>query len=95
MQQDHPRMNITSRGDITVVELTDRKILDEVNISHIGERLQGLIARQAEPSSCWTFPASAHVQQRAGMLITLHKRIREKKGQLRCAASRRRSTRCS
>jgi anti-sigma B factor antagonist len=84
MQQDHPRMNVTSQGDITVVELADRKILDEVNISHIGERLQGLVARQAAPKLVLDFSSVGHMSSSAlGMLITLHKRIREKKGQLR------------
>ena len=44
MQQDRPQLKVTSQGDVTIVELTDRKILDEVNISQIGERLQGLVA---------------------------------------------------
>jgi anti-sigma B factor antagonist len=84
MQQDHPRLKITTHGDVTVVELADRKILDEVNISHIGERLQGLVAKAANPKFVLDFSNVAHMSSSAlGMLITLHKRVREKKGQLR------------
>ena len=84
MQQDHPRMNISSEGGVTVVELTDRKILDEVNISRISERLQGLVAKAESPKFVLDFSNVVHMSSSAlGMLITLHKRVREKKGQLR------------
>ena len=84
MRQDHPRLKITTQGDVTVVELADRKILDEVNISHIGERLHGLVAKAASPKFVLDFSNVAHMSSSAlGMLITMHKRIREKKGQLR------------
>jgi anti-sigma B factor antagonist len=84
MQQDHPRLKITTQGDVTVVELADRKILDEVNISHIGERLQGLVAKAENPKFVLDFSNVGHMSSSAlGMLITLHKRVREKKGQLR------------
>lgn len=84
MQQDHPRMNISSEGGVTVVELTDRKILDEVNISRISERLQGLVAKAENPKFVLDFSNVVHMSSSAlGMLITLHKRVREKKGLLR------------
>ena len=84
MEQDHPRLKITTHADVTVVELADRKILDEVNISHIGERLQGLVAKAASPKFVLDFSNVVHMSSSAlGMLITLHKRVREKKGQLR------------
>ena len=84
MQQDHPRLKVTSQGDVTVVELTDRKILDEVNISRISERLQGLVAKAENPKFVLDFSNVVHMSSSAlGMLITLHKRVREKKGQLR------------
>ena len=84
MQQDHPRLKIVNQGDVTVVELVDRKILDELNISHIGERLQGLVAKAASPKFVLDFSNVVHMSSSAlGMLITLHKRVREKKGQLR------------
>lgn len=84
MQQEIPRLAISVQGDVTVVELTDRKILDEITISQIGERLQGLVARHDKPKLVLNFTSVAHMSSAAlGMLITLHKRIRERHGELR------------
>jgi len=84
MQEDHPRLKVTSEGGVTIVELADRKILDEVNISRISERLQGLVAKAEPPKFVLDFSNVMHMSSSAlGMLITLHKRVREKKGQLR------------
>ncbi|MCD6303808.1 MAG: STAS domain-containing protein [Planctomycetes bacterium] len=84
MDQELPRLNVTQEGPVTVVEFTDRKILDEISISRIGERLQGLVAKTDEPRLVLDFSTVGHMSSSAlGMLITLHKHIREKKGQLR------------
>lgn len=84
MQQELPRLNISSQGDVTIVELTDRKILDEISISQIGQRLQGLVAKADSPKFVLDFTSVGHMSSSAlGMLITLHKRIRERDGQLR------------
>ena len=84
MQEENPRLCVTVSGDVTVVELTDRKILDEVNISQIGRELNGLVTRSDDPKVILDFTNVVHMSSSAlGMLITLHKRIREKKGQLR------------
>jgi anti-sigma B factor antagonist len=84
MQQELPRLNVTAEGDVTIVELTDRKILDELSISQIGERLQGMVAKVENPKFILDFSNVGHMSSSAlGMLITIHKRIREKKGQLR------------
>jgi len=84
MQQEIPRLNVTAAGEVTLVELTDRKILDEVSISQIGERLQGLVTKKTRPKLVLDFSNVGHMSSSAlGMLITLHKRIRERDGQLR------------
>jgi anti-sigma B factor antagonist len=84
MQQELPRLSVSAEGDVTIVELTDRKILDEISISQIGERLQGLVAKCTNPKFILDFSSVGHMSSSAlGMLITLHKRIREKNGQLR------------
>ena len=84
MEQDIPRLKVTDQGNVTVVEFTDRKILDEVSISQIGERLQGIVAKQDTPRLLLDFSNVGHMSSSAlGMLIRLNKHVREKKGQLK------------
>ena len=84
MQDKNPRVNVTAEGDVTMVHLTDRKILDEINIAQIGQQLNAIVARSDTPKMVIDFSNVAHMTSSAlGMLITLHKRIREKKGELR------------
>ena len=84
MQQETPRLKITTEGNVTVVEITDRKIIDEVNISQIGEQLNALVVDGQSPRILLDFAGVSHMSSSAlGMLITLHKRVREKGGQLR------------
>lgn len=84
MREQNPRLSVSSEGDVTVVELADRKILDEVNIMQIGERLSALVTASEAPKMVLDFTNVAHMSSSAlGVLITLHKRIREKNGQLR------------
>jgi anti-sigma B factor antagonist len=84
MRQEPPGLNVSSQGDVTIVELTDRKILDEISIAQIGERLQGLVAQADAPKFILDFSSVGHMSSSAlGMLITVHKRIREKRGELR------------
>jgi len=84
MGTDESRLNVTPQGDATVVELTDSKILDEVTISQIGEQLNDLAQQSDRPKIVLDFAQVSHMSSSAlGMLITLHKRVREKNGQLR------------
>jgi anti-sigma B factor antagonist len=79
-----PRLRVATEGGATVVELTDRRILDEVSIGEIGEQITSMIARSADPKFVLDFSSVAHMSSSAlGMLITLHKRLREKGGELR------------
>lgn len=79
-----PRLRISATGGVTVVELMDRRILDELSIGEIGEKLTTMVAQAADPKFVLDFASVAHMSSSAlGMLITLHKRIREKGGELR------------
>jgi anti-sigma B factor antagonist len=83
MQERSARVNVTVEGDVTVAELTDKKILDEVNITEIGDQLNALVASGQKAKLLLDFSAVSHMSSSAlGMLITVHKRIREKGGQL-------------
>lgn len=84
MQEKNSRLKVTTMGTATAVELTDRKILDEVNISQIGAQLNALASQGTSPKLIVDFTNVAHMSSSAlGMLITLHKRVRENDGELR------------
>ena len=78
------RMVVEQAGDVIVIELKDRKILEEMSIMQIGEQLNTMVANADMPKMVIDFTHVAHMSSSAlGILITLHKRIREKRGQLR------------
>ncbi len=71
-------------GDVTVVAFTESKILDEANITQIGERVNALIDQHAKPRLLLDFANVDHLSSAAlGMLINANNRIREKNGELR------------
>ena len=84
MNEPSARLKVTQEADVMIVEFTDRKILDEVTISQVGDQLLELVASNDPPKLVLDFAGVAHMSSSAlGTLITLHKRIQEKKGQLR------------
>lgn len=84
MREQDSRLRLSVNGEATIIELTDRKILDGVNILQIGEQLNALAAQAKSPRFIVDFTNVAHLSSSAlGVLITLSKRIREKNGQLR------------
>jgi len=84
MDDQSLRLKVTSDGDVAVVELVDKKVLDEKTISEIAEQVYALAAEAATPRLVLDFVNVAHMSSSAlGMLITLNKRVREKSGHLR------------
>jgi anti-sigma B factor antagonist len=82
-------LKVSTEGAVTVVELTDKKLLEEESISRIGEQLNALVSGAECPTMVVDFSSVGHMSSSAlGMLITLHKRIREKNGQLRLCGVR-------
>lgn len=83
-REKNSRLTISTEGDVTLVELAERRILDEVSISEIGDSLNALVVQSPKPRLVLDFSKVAHMSSSAlGMLITLHKRTREKGGELR------------
>src|SRR5690606_23859648 len=75
------QLSVTEHGDIRVVEFTDKKILDEGNITEIGSRINELIDQQSRPRLLLDFGHVEHLSSAAlGMLINANNRIREKNG---------------
>jgi anti-sigma B factor antagonist len=84
MREQDPRLRLSVNGNVTIIELLDRKILDGVNILQIGEQLAALVTQAGEPKFVLDFSNVGHLSSSAlGILITLAKRVREKAGQLR------------
>ena len=87
MPDDNARLSVSTEGDVKVARFADRKILDEVSIMHLGESLTELIVDATPPRLVLDFTNVGHMSSSAlGMLITLHKRIRERDGELRLCA---------
>ena len=84
MADDKARLSVSVEGDVKVVQLTDRKILDEVSIMRIGESLEELAAQSSPPKLVLDFTNVGHMSSSAlGMLITLQKHICQRGGGLR------------
>ena len=86
-EENTARLKVTEEDGITIVELQDRKILDEINIMQIGEQLSQLVASADVPKIVLDFANVEHMSSSAlGVLITMHKRVREKSGKLALCA---------
>ncbi len=86
MPQESSRLKVSVRDGVTIVGFADKKILDEISISEIGQQLSALAAGAGQPRLVLDFDGVSHMSSSAlGMLITIHKRIREKSGELRLA----------
>ena len=80
------RLNVTDHKDVKVVDFVESKILDEANISEIGQQLTGLVESKDRPKILIDFRNVDHLSSAAlGMLININNRVRQKNGQLRLA----------
>ncbi len=83
MKNQIPRLEVVTEGGVTVVELTDRKILDEVIIAQIGETLSEIVAEADGIRLVLDFVGVIHMSSSAlSMLITLNKRTQQSGGRL-------------
>ncbi|NLX14422.1 MAG: STAS domain-containing protein [Phycisphaerales bacterium] len=83
MPEVQVNLNITNQGNIRVVKLEDRKIIEELMINQIGERLGDLTDAEDKPRILLDFNQVEHLSSAAlGMLITLNKKVNEREGQL-------------
>jgi anti-sigma B factor antagonist len=78
------RLNVRVQNGVTRIEFIDRNILDEGNITQIGEELTKLIDGSTRPKMLISFKGVEHLSSAAlGTLITVNNRIRSREGQLR------------
>jgi anti-sigma B factor antagonist len=86
MAEAIPSVSVTSQRDIRIVEFTNNRILDEANISEIGQTLTALAEENDPPRLLLDFSNVDHLSSAAlGMLINLNNLIKQKNGQLRLA----------
>lgn len=76
-------VDIMNEDGVSIAILQNQRILDELHISQIGSSLADIIAQQSPPKLVLDFEKVTNMSSSAlGMLITVHKRIREADGQL-------------
>ncbi len=79
-----PPVSVVTQKDIRIVEFTHNKILDEANITEIGQTLGYLIDENTYPKVLLDFANVDHLSSAAlGMLINLNNKVKNKNGQLR------------
>lgn len=72
------------QGGVKMVEFLERKILDELTITHIGEQLAAIVKVTPGIKLLLNFRNVEHLSSAAlGMLITQEKEIKEQRGQLK------------
>jgi anti-sigma B factor antagonist len=77
---------VSQEKDIQLVEFVNSKILDEANITEIGQTLGELINEAPNPKLLLDFQSVDHLSSAAlGMLININNRVKERNGQLRLA----------
>ncbi len=86
MTESTQQVALSQHKDIQIVEFTNNKILDEANISDIGQTLTSLIEDHEQPKLLLDFATVDHLSSAAlGMLINCNNRIKQRNGQLRLA----------
>lgn len=83
MPEDLSHLTVTRTGDVHAIEFADRKILEELAISEIGDELNLVIGDQTGIQLLLCFRNVEHLSSAAlGMLIKLKNRIDELQGKL-------------
>lgn len=84
MADQATRLKVSDFGGVSVIEFSDRKILDELCIHEIQEELAGLVDNKSAGNLLLCFKNVEHLSSAAlGMLITLKKKVEEKQGKLK------------
>ena len=77
------RLEVEDIGDVTVVNFTDKKILDEQNIQIIGEQLFNLVDELSRRKLLLNFSNVEYLSSSAlGKFITLNKKVQTAAGKL-------------
>jgi len=89
MEGTKKRITTETSGDVTIVNFTDRKILDDNNIQEIGEELFDLVDKHYKIKLLLDFDNVEYLSSAAlGKLITLNKKVAEEDGDLKLCGIR-------
>jgi len=84
MEEEKSVMKVSDRDGTKVAVLESSKMLDELDISEIGAKLTEVIQGGGDKGLVIDFRNVSNMSSSAlGMLITIHKRMREISGELR------------
>lgn len=84
MTENRSHLKVRKANGVSVVEFADRKILEEISITEIGEELGKLVGGSPGIRLLLSFKNVEHLSSAAlGMLINLNKTVSEKSGHLR------------
>lgn len=84
MTDDANHFTVTKPNGVILVEFADRKIIEELSISEIGDELSNLVDGQSGVKILLSFKNVGHLSSAAlGMLITLNKKVTGQNGRLR------------
>jgi anti-anti-sigma factor len=78
------RIDVTQKGEVTVVRFVDRKILDEANIQELGVEMFKLVEQEQRKNLLLNFFNVEFLSSAAlGKLITLDKKVKANGGRLK------------
>ena len=84
MEEERNAVKILDENGVIVAVPQTSRILDEINISQVGRALTEAIASTTYPKIVLDFEKVTNMSSSAlGMLITVHKRVREANGEMR------------
>ncbi len=83
MSEEQPKLKVRQQGQVQVVEFEDRKILEELVISQINEKLSELVEADPQPRLLLDFKNVEHMSSAAlSVLIDISNKIKQRKGKL-------------
>ena len=86
MATKNSRLTVQQEGDVIKVGFVDRNILEESSIQQIGDEIAQIIDANTAPKLLLNFSNVEHLSSATlGQLITINKKVKEKRGQLRLA----------
>ena len=84
MTEDAAHLTVSKSNEVSVVEFSDRKILEELSITELGDELSKVVGAAPQPKLLLNFSNVEHLSSAAlGMLIKLNKEVSEQGGQLK------------